>query len=47
MPLPSPELMDKVERMLAGSAKEFACGERYGIDMEDAAGEVDEGNDQD
>ena len=45
MPLPTPELVDKVERMLAGDVEELARVERYGRDAEDSAGEVDEGND--
>lgn len=47
MPLPTPELMDEVKWVFAGCVEEFACGERNGLDMEDAAGDVDEGDYQD
>lgn len=46
MPLPEPELADEGDGMLAGAADEIVRRERHGCCVEDAAGETDEGDDQ-
>jgi hypothetical protein len=47
VPLPEPELADKLDRMFAGAVEEFAGGERHGRGVEEMAGDTDEGDDQD
>ena len=47
MPLPEPELTDKVERMLARGVEELARGERHWRGVEYAAGGVNERDHQD
>lgn len=46
VPLPLPYLADERERMCTGDVEELACRERDGRNVEDAAGNVDEGDDQ-
>ena len=46
MPLPEPELADEGDGMLAGAVDEFVRRERHGGGVEDAAGDADEGDDQ-
>jgi hypothetical protein len=47
VPLPQPEPAGEVERVFAGGVKELVRRERHGRGAEDAAGDVDERNDQD
>lgn len=47
MPLPAPELTGELERMFTGGSDEFACRERYRLGVKDAAGHVDERDDED
>ena len=46
VPLPLPELTGEVEGMFAGCAQKFARREWHGGSVEDAAGDMDERNDQ-
>jgi len=47
VPFPEPELAREIEGMFAGCAEEFTGRERHGRGMEDAAGGVDERDDED
>jgi hypothetical protein len=47
VPLPQPELAGEGDGVLAGGAKEFAWGKRHGRGVEDPAGQVNEGDDED
>jgi len=46
VPLPEPELAGEGQGMFAGGVEEFVRGERHGRGVEDSAGDVDEGDDQ-
>lgn len=46
VPLPLPELAGESDRVLARRFEELPCGQRHGRGVEDAAGEPDEGDDQ-
>jgi len=47
VPFPEPELASESQGVFASGVEEFVRGERHGRDVEDAAGGVDEGDDQD
>ena len=47
MPLPLPELARECDGVFSGGAKKFVWRKRHGCGVEDAAGQVDEGNDED
>lgn len=46
VPLPLPDLADECEWVFTGDVKDLRCRERDGCDVKDAAGEVDERNEQ-
>ena len=47
VPLPQPELADEREGMVVGGVEELVCRQRHGRGVEDAAGDADEGDDED
>jgi hypothetical protein len=47
MPLPEPELADERDGMGASGVEEVVRGERHGCGVEDAAADMNEGDDQD
>lgn len=47
MPLPEPKLAEEIYGVFVGGVEEFVCRERHGCGVEDAAGHVNEWDDQD